>query len=221
MEPPLEVDRFVVNRAVVAARGCGRCAAVRRRTERAVAQLSAVVPGADVLLGRDDGEAVIGAAELLDFAREVFRGKRRKPRAAADHEKLPRTVRAKWPALDRRIGFCLGKGGVGKTTVAAATAAVTARRGKKQVAVCSTDPAPSLDDVFRQEIGETPARSAAAQEPVGVRTRCAGRIPPLGAAVAGAHRAGVPGGARRLACGFELRARAVREPARHRAPGDR
>ena len=48
-----------------------------------------------------------------------------------------------------------GKGGVGKTSVAAATALVAARSGGK-VLVMSTDPAHSLSDAFDAEVGPEP-----------------------------------------------------------------
>jgi arsenite/tail-anchored protein-transporting ATPase len=48
-----------------------------------------------------------------------------------------------------------GKGGVGKTSVAATTALLAARSGKK-VLVMSTDPAHSLSDAFDAEIGPQP-----------------------------------------------------------------
>lgn len=52
-----------------------------------------------------------------------------------------------------------GKGGVGKTSVAAATA-VAAARGGKRVLVMSTDPAHSLSDAFDAEIGPEPKEMA-------------------------------------------------------------
>ncbi len=48
-----------------------------------------------------------------------------------------------------------GKGGVGKTSVAAATALMAARSGKS-VLVMSTDPAHSLSDAFDAEVGPEP-----------------------------------------------------------------
>ncbi|MBN2496927.1 MAG: ArsA family ATPase [Deltaproteobacteria bacterium] len=51
-----------------------------------------------------------------------------------------------------RFAFFSGKGGVGKTTLAAASAVYLARRGKR-VLITSTDPAHSLSDVFEREIG--------------------------------------------------------------------
>ncbi len=54
--------------------------------------------------------------------------------------------------FDRRILFVGGKGGVGKTTVAASLALTAAKRGKRCLVV-STDPAHSLGDIFDREIG--------------------------------------------------------------------
>jgi arsenite-transporting ATPase len=53
-----------------------------------------------------------------------------------------------------RVLLFTGKGGVGKTTVAAATAVRAARAGLRTV-VCSTDPAHSLADVFGVPLGDT------------------------------------------------------------------
>ncbi|GAA5119339.1 ArsA family ATPase [Pseudonocardia adelaidensis] len=54
-----------------------------------------------------------------------------------------------------RVVLFTGKGGVGKTTLAAATAALLARSGRK-VLVVSTDPAHSLGDAFEAELGGDP-----------------------------------------------------------------
>ena len=59
--------------------------------------------------------------------------------------------------LDRRLLFVGGKGGVGKTTVAAALAIAAADRGRRCLVV-STDPAHSLGDVFDVSVGGTERR---------------------------------------------------------------
>src|SRR5262249_34238620 len=56
-----------------------------------------------------------------------------------------------------RILLFTGKGGVGKTTVAAATAVRAAESGLRTV-VCSTDPAHSLADAFDTPLGDRPTR---------------------------------------------------------------
>jgi arsenite-transporting ATPase len=54
-----------------------------------------------------------------------------------------------------RVVLFTGKGGVGKTTCAAASAAFAARRGAR-VLVTSTDPAHSLADAFDTPVGDRP-----------------------------------------------------------------
>jgi arsenite-transporting ATPase len=54
-----------------------------------------------------------------------------------------------------RILLFTGKGGVGKTTVAAATSLLAARAGLRTI-VCSTDPAHSLADAFDVPLRDTP-----------------------------------------------------------------
>jgi arsenite-transporting ATPase len=57
--------------------------------------------------------------------------------------------------LDREVLFFGGKGGVGKTTCAAATALAASRAGKR-VLLVSTDPAHSTSDIFERSIGPEP-----------------------------------------------------------------
>ena len=57
---------------------------------------------------------------------------------------------AGWRAADTRVHVFLGKGGVGKTTCAAATALALAEAGEPSL-VISTDPTPSLSHIFGVE----------------------------------------------------------------------
>ena len=63
-------------------------------------------------------------------------------------------------ANSKKILFFGGKGGVGKTTVSAATAAACADSGAK-VLLVSTDPAHNLGHLFDRTIGGTPTRISA------------------------------------------------------------
>ena len=56
-----------------------------------------------------------------------------------------------------RVILYTGKGGVGKTTVSAATAALCAKQGLRTI-VLSTDAAHSLSDLFEKSIGPEPAQ---------------------------------------------------------------
>ena len=60
---------------------------------------------------------------------------------------------------DRRVLLFTGKGGVGKTTTAAATALALAARGKR-VVLTSADPAHSLSDAIGVPLGSTPTEVA-------------------------------------------------------------
>ena len=60
--------------------------------------------------------------------------------------------------LQRRLIFCGGKGGVGKTTLSAALALLAVRRGRRTRLV-STDPAHSLSDLLEQPLGPEPTRT--------------------------------------------------------------
>jgi arsenite-transporting ATPase len=65
-----------------------------------------------------------------------------------------------WNAgLTTRFLFFTGKGGVGKTSLACATAAGLTRSGKR-VLIVSTDPASNLDEVFGTRLGSSPTQIA-------------------------------------------------------------
>ena len=59
------------------------------------------------------------------------------------------------PLLDRTVLFFGGKGGVGKTTLAAAYAHLAANRGLRTLLI-STDPAHSTADILQQEVTHEP-----------------------------------------------------------------
>ncbi len=98
---------------------------------------------------------MLGASQLRKFGDTVFAGRKTSlsapaPKGAKSKLKF---VQRKWPEAETRLSFTLGKGGVGKTTITAALAFhLRALHKDKHVTVCSTDPAPSLDDVFQKKI---------------------------------------------------------------------
>jgi len=98
-----------------------------------------------------------GEKDLLEYA-EILFGKKEYQSI------LPKIVPSKFPALpgakmadflkkDLNFIICGGKGGVGKTVMAAATAiALAQKKPDKKILISSTDPAHALSNAFSQDI---------------------------------------------------------------------
>ncbi|MEO8725136.1 MAG: ArsA family ATPase [Acidobacteriaceae bacterium] len=154
MQPALAVTSFVLNR-VPKGGVCSRCNSVAAMAARVEARLLRLLPDSKVRVGQDDGAPIMGAAQLKAFGDEVFYGKRRRAAATVPRTPMPEFHRSAWPLLKGEIGFSIGKGGVGKTTMAAAVGFHTAEEHPQlMVSVCSADPAPSLAEVFAKPMGE-------------------------------------------------------------------
>ncbi|HKW76668.1 MAG TPA: ArsA family ATPase [Terriglobales bacterium] len=163
----MKLGRIVLNRVVTEAHDCARCKRRKKMAEQAKRWLRQHFQRTPVLLGPDPGNPILGVEQLRRFGEGVFgraisnwqlaisqnQKQRRKGRVAAGGLKVRK---AEWPVSEFPLSFTVGKGGVGKTTVTAALGFVTREHGNKEdkVTVCSTDPAPSLDDVFQKEIGD-------------------------------------------------------------------
>ncbi len=154
--PGMRLGSIVLNRIVLEPGACTRCRERSRMARKAVQFLQRHYPKVRRLLGPDPGNPILGPALLRKFGDAVFAAGQRSL-AAEPRDPAKRTVTfsaVDWPMAETRLSFTLGKGGVGKTTATAALAfhARTAQHGP-HVSVCSTDPAPSLDDIFAKPIG--------------------------------------------------------------------
>ena len=158
------IEQVVLNRVVTRAHGCKRCQMRARLYGAANKFLTRRFPKAELLTGEDPGFPISGIGNLRAFGRHVFDGKPlklaptlptlRKPRAGLENLALRRTA---WPAPKTRITLTLGKGGVGKTTISGGLAYARRKaQSRTNLLICSTDPAPSLDDLFEQAITGTP-----------------------------------------------------------------
>lgn len=155
--PEMQVSGVVLNRAVADGGGCPDCRRRTQMTRKAMRWLKAHFGGIPIMTGPDPGNPLLGAELLRSLGEAVFQGKTRRLEAKAPKSKDLKLRQADWPAAATPLSFTVGKGGVGKTTVTAALAFHTRHcSSKARVMVCSTDPAPSLDDIFQKEIGDRP-----------------------------------------------------------------
>jgi arsenite-transporting ATPase len=153
----MRLGAIALNRVVMSAENCKRCRARVQQGKKAVQFLKQKFPRVPRLIGPDPGNPLLGAKQLQRFGDAVFAGERANlaappPKAAKRKLKFAKT---RWPAAETRLSFTLGKGGVGKTTVTAALAFHSRSLDKDvPITVCSTDPAPSLDDIFQKDVGD-------------------------------------------------------------------
>lgn len=150
------IAEVVLNRVVERKSKCPRCV---RRTQQAKLARSFVARNfrsAKICVAPDVIEPILGTAALRNFAAQVFGGKKpRKATPGSSTAAAPSVERIAWPILNTALTLTLGKGGVGKTTVSAALSFHHRQeRPQEGVALCSVDPAPSLDDVFGEDIGD-------------------------------------------------------------------
>jgi arsenite-transporting ATPase len=157
--PEMRLGGIVLNRVVMSAQSCPRCRARLLQGEKALQFLKTKFPRVPRLLGPDPGNPLLGARQLQRFGDIVFAGARATLAAAppTPSKRKLQFARIQWPVAKTRLSFTLGKGGVGKTTITAALAFHSRSLRKDiHVTVCSTDPAPSLDDVFQKKIEDKP-----------------------------------------------------------------
>jgi len=154
--PRVTIHAVILNRAVLSKTNCRICRSKFHATRAAQVFLKRHFPRATLLVARDAGAPVTGAAGLKAFGRHVFLEQplRWLPKAPRSREVTLNP--AAWPVLATPLSLVVGKGGVGKTTVSAGLGFHTRSKVRVPVDLCSVDPAPSLDDIFRTAIGDRP-----------------------------------------------------------------
>jgi arsenite-transporting ATPase len=157
-DPPMALSGVVLNRVVRRAGRCGICRRKSAAAKDARLRLQKEYKNAALYVGMDPGFPIQGVPLLKQFADSVF-GHRavrwRAPKLPATNSRA-RLSPAAWPVLAAPLGLVLGKGGVGKTTIAAVLGYSTRQKSAHTVEICSVDPAPSLRDVFETSITGQP-----------------------------------------------------------------
>lgn len=157
-KPQNRFAAVVLNRIVARETGCSCCQRRWKEGKSARQFIRKHFRDAELFWGEDPGCPILGVKALRCFGAHIFEGKR-----------LPSSIRAKpaepgrfrlkptdWPPLGSPLTLTLGKDGVGKTTISAALAYHHRRVvANENVSICSIDPAPSLDDVFAADVGNT------------------------------------------------------------------
>jgi arsenite/tail-anchored protein-transporting ATPase len=156
--PAMRLSGVVLNRVVQHPGGCVHCSENAKAAENAERRLRKQYQDAELFIGVDPGFPVCGVQQLKQLADGVFGRKQvrwRKPKTPSPRRR-PRFLPADWPIASAPLTFVLGKGGVGKTTISAALAWHSRQTSADEIEICSVDPAPSLDDIFRTEVTAVP-----------------------------------------------------------------
>lgn len=156
--PAMRLGSIVLNRVVLKGPNCTICRHRRQAARKAQLFLKTKLPDVEIFVGPDPGNPILGIELLQKFGAAVF--EKRTEKLESDPPSRPRTLKFRkqpWPVTGVPLSFTVGKGGVGKTTTTAALAFYArSTQPRIRVTVCSTDPAPSLDDIFQKRVGNQP-----------------------------------------------------------------
>jgi arsenite-transporting ATPase len=163
-------SELIVNRLTPDGPSCAICDRQRAAQKTVVATLDRLTRNVPVRLLSEAEREPKGVSALLAFSRRFSKGasSRRTPAGNRSRLRPPRGIAFSGPAsehstalaslsslADARLVFFVGKGGVGKTTVATAAALHLARTHPElRVLVISTDPAHSLGDALEASLGD-------------------------------------------------------------------
>ena len=166
--------RHIVINGVMPEAGCAFCGAIKKDQERYIEEISSEFGNYEIVQMPVFPHEIRGIDGLTEYGEILFgNGKISKkeeqvhqiPNLTAEKEKASVSVsdtvtftkRQMPEPMEKNLKFILfgGKGGVGKTTCAVATALHIARKyPDKEVLIFSTDPAHSLSDSFDCKIGD-------------------------------------------------------------------
>jgi arsenite-transporting ATPase len=157
-EHNIPVKQVVINR-IISDPECIFCKERKSDQDEALETIERKFKGFKKVLAPLWPREVKGIEELEAFGEEIFTSRRQRKEffteiTGLSDDLLKSTYLPGEELLGKKYIIVGGKGGVGKTTVAAATGLYLSEQGKK-VLLCSTDPAHSLSDCFGVAIGNS------------------------------------------------------------------
>lgn len=158
-EQGVPVRDLIVNRIEQEHEGCAYCHARVRSQQPWLKKIASTFRDLKIHYLPLQAKEVRGIDALKKIGKLIWT-EEMKPRMTRitnpDFKSVSSAAQSSFPLLARKIVIFGGKGGVGKTTAAAAFALALAQANpEKKVLVFSTDPAHSLSDSFNEEIGES------------------------------------------------------------------
>jgi len=156
-EQGVPVRDLIVNRVEQEHDGCEYCRARVQSQRPWIKEIATTFPDLKLHYVPLQPKEVRGIDELKKIGKLIWEEemKPRMTRTNPDFRFVSSAAKSSFPLVARKIVIFGGKGGVGKTTAAAAFALALAQANPQQrMLVFSTDPAHSLSDSFAEQIGE-------------------------------------------------------------------
>jgi arsenite/tail-anchored protein-transporting ATPase len=156
-EQGVPVRDLIVNRVEQEHEACEYCRARVRSQQPWLKEITKSFPDLQIHYVPLMPKEVRGVDDLKKIGKLIWTDemKPRITRINPDSRSVSSVAKSSFPLVARKIVIFGGKGGVGKTTAAAAFALAVAEANPEQkMLVFSTDPAHSLSDSFDEEIGE-------------------------------------------------------------------
>jgi len=155
-EQRVPITDLVINRIEEEHDNCAFCRARVKAQKRWLAELSKHFKSLNIHRAPLRVNELRGIESLKSFGEQIWIGNSTPPQKLANPRAAKRYELGEGFSFDeRRVWIFGGKGGVGKTTAAAAFALSLAKRDpKKRVLIFSTDPAHSLSDSVNEIVGE-------------------------------------------------------------------
>ncbi|MDP3832252.1 MAG: ArsA family ATPase, partial [Ignavibacteriaceae bacterium] len=152
----IKVESVIVNRVMTIEEKCPLCASRMKGQESYLKMIEEKFKDYQILKMPLSPTEIRGQDSLSEYAKILFGKKKLEiafPKILPKFPKIPEGKMAEFLEKDLNFIICGGKGGVGKTSIAAATAIALAQKHKgKKILITTTDPAHALSNIFDQDI---------------------------------------------------------------------